>query len=342
MSFERVARILVFLALATSAPDRALADSVSLNTAETQYSRANQEREFPERISFDDCETNMDVTFRVTVQTTGTRNLQIWSGPEPCTADFVRDAPDCELLDEGDRGTGSFDLPLSAQTILRAQLAGESCADAAGRQGSPSARTLTLYFVFEDTTGRPSDVEGEGVSYPVTYDLLGPTAPTIRSAGAGEGRVSASWNVAEDTDVVGYRVCAAPADGSMMPGVGGGAGATGNPDCPSALLEGVQPPVESCGRTVGASAGSGDKSGLVDNEAYAVGVVGVDAVGNVGPLSAIECATPKEVSDFFEAYHQAGGKGGGGYCAMGRFGSGPLVWTCALGLALALYRRRFQ
>lgn len=74
---------------------------------------------------------------------------------------------------------------------------------------------------------------------------------------------------------------------------------------------------------------------------YAVAVAGVDRVGNSGPLSSVACGSPQPVDDFFELYRRAGGKGGGGFCAIGADPS--RAGLAALGVALlafALRRRR--
>lgn len=50
---------------------------------------------------------------------------------------------------------------------------------------------------------------------------------------------------------------------------------------------------------------------------YSIAVAGIDAVGNVGTLSMINCAKPQPIDDFYKLYREAGGKAGGGYCTAG-------------------------
>jgi len=93
-----------------------------------------------------------------------------------------------------------------------------------------------------------------------------------------------------------------------------------NPECPSLLLEGARPGADvlslRCGKT-GSIGGDGTTDNKLENgRLYAVAVAGIDAVGNHGPLSNIVCATPEEVTDFFEDYRASGGKGGGGFCSV--------------------------
>lgn len=74
----------------------------------------------------------------------------------------------------------------------------------------------------------------------------------------------------------------------------------------------------------------------------AVAIAAYDNVGNVGKLSNIVCATPEEVTDFFEAYKAAGGQAGGGcYCHLGRGEVSSLgLLAFALGLAGLVWRRK--
>lgn len=54
---------------------------------------------------------------------------------------------------------------------------------------------------------------------------------------------------------------------------------------------------------------------LANGTNYAVAVAGTDAYGNVGPLSTPICMTPEVTTDFWDAYKDAGGGAGGGFCS---------------------------
>jgi hypothetical protein len=97
-----------------------------------------------------------------------------------------------------------------------------------------------------------------------------------------------------------------------------------------------------CGSVDGLAATNGTVEGLINDVPYTVAVVAVDQVFNPGVISGQACATPIEVTDFFELYRQAGGTGGGGICSIG----GPRHRTPVLGAVLGgmaaacLLRRR--
>jgi MYXO-CTERM domain-containing protein len=100
-----------------------------------------------------------------------------------------------------------------------------------------------------------------------------------------------------------------------------------------------------CGEKYGASASEGIAATPLTGSTYVVAVVAIDAVENYGPISNIACAAPEEVTDFFDAYTAAGGKGGGGLCSCSLVG-GPaesslaLLMLFALGMSLARRRGR--
>jgi hypothetical protein len=73
---------------------------------------------------------------------------------------------------------------------------------------------------------------------------------------------------------------------------------------------------------------------------YGVSVAGFDTFRNYGELSERVCGTPEPVTGFFEAYRDAGGKGGGGFCSIGGGRAPALAGFAALSLlGLALRRR---
>jgi hypothetical protein len=133
------------------------------------------------------------------------------------------------------------------------------------------------------------------------------------------------------------------AAGSGTDGGSGTGGNGGNPNCPStALVPGDRPNgAYQCGSVTTKAGGPAEATGLVNGVVYAVAVAAVDTVGNSGPLSQVACGTPQPVNDFFELYRQAGGKGGGGFCALGADPKPGAAWLLGIALgALAIRRRR--
>jgi MYXO-CTERM domain-containing protein len=59
-----------------------------------------------------------------------------------------------------------------------------------------------------------------------------------------------------------------------------------------------------------------DITGLTNGTNYVVGVTAVDAFGNVGPISAVQCAQPAAVNDFWNTYQQDSKGAGAQGCAL--------------------------
>jgi hypothetical protein len=97
-----------------------------------------------------------------------------------------------------------------------------------------------------------------------------------------------------------------------------------------------------CGSAAGPRATSTTITGLTNFTKYEVAIGAVDAVGNVGPLTAGRCATPQPTVGFAENYHSAGGTAGGGFCAMGRVPPVSPGWRWAVlpALGALVWRRR--
>lgn len=134
----------------------------------------------------------------------------------------------------------------------------------------------------------------------------------------------------------------------------GGAGGTGGSDAGSTttqqscvtggpLTTGAVPDATyQCGSVAGRISHDGTADGLTNGVDYAVAIASVDQVGNVGKLSANQCATPVNVTDFFELYRLDGGKGGG-LCSFGppsrRMPLVPLS-VASLVIGVSMLRRR--
>jgi hypothetical protein len=82
--------------------------------------------------------------------------------------------------------------------------------------------------------------------------------------------------------------------------------------------------------------------GLINMVPYNVSVATTDTYRNVGVVSIPPvCAIPQPVTGFFEAYRNAGGAGGGGFCSFSLHRRpGLLLSVIGLGLCLVLRRRR--
>lgn len=123
-------------------------------------------------------------------------------------------------------------------------------------------------------------------------------------------------------------------------GTGGTAPVAECSSLPMELAQGEVPPTDLLRGT-----GTSDSilaEGLDEGE-WACGVAGTDTLGNPGVLSNVVCAVPKPVTDFFEAYRQAGGLAGGGFCQCSLPGADHehdwAAWAAAV-LALSLTVRR--
>ena len=203
-----------------------------------------------------------------------------------------------------------------------------------------ATRILHFYFVAGggSTYSPPLD-------YKVTYDLLGPGPPNSVKAGIGENLLVVSYEEATNAaEVSRYRAYAEPVDAPPIDGAGGEGGAfepgrTGN--CTSnVLIPGKPVPADIDVRgESNASTLQVEAKGLTNGVTYATAVAAVDTYFNSGNLSSLACATPEPVTGFFEAYRDAGGQAGGGFCAIGAGRSGFAVSTVAFALFGLLLRR---
>ena len=317
----------------TTAPARAATISVSNNfLIERSYDRPTDTQ--PLSISRRDCEENANVQFPVAVQASGLEPLEVWIGASACdTPDERGDPTQCRLIFTTEASTGTVLINISSQQIV-----GEGCE---GEQDATTPIERTLFFAFSDATGEPDTSQSD--TQTITYDMKAPVPPQFNELGGGDGQLIPRWDVVETSDLVGYRFYCEVSTTNGEVGAGGEGGA-GSAECPSSLQPDTVPDESLfCGRQAGQLASRGTISGLTNGQLYAVGITSTDLVGNVGLLSNVRCKEPEEVTDFYEAYTEAGGEGGGGFCALGRDRS-PNAFSLGMlaVLGLALGRRRNQ
>ncbi len=219
----------------------------------------------------------------------------------------------------------------------------------------------------------PSDSNVIG-TYPISYDVTPPDAPTDVVAGPGEGVAVVSWTypgslsttadggttTAAPPDLQGYWLLCDPPPGSaatdgglsdasaVLDGdeeEGDGVGGT----CGSSALSTIDPNDSEafaryrCSDLIGATANRGVAQGLTNGRGYRMAVVAQDLAGNRSTISvAGNCVTPVPITDFWEAYRAAGGQARPGACGVGvgRVGGAGAWIGVALGVALWARRRR--
>jgi hypothetical protein len=324
----------------------AQADTITVLDNYTIERSVERERdEEPQTISLKDCEENADVVFSLTVtQESGTRPMVVWVGPESCL-DLETRTELCHPAYAQEVGANNPTVTIPSALIVSED---ESCETEASSTTSVSA---TLTFAFEGDNGQP-DPDGSDTLV-IRYDVRPPEPPNFTSLGQGDGQLSAVWDPLEGEDVQGYKfycqssvTTQAEVDGGGLDerGAGGQGGADAG-GCATSMIPGERPPEDAffCGEQAGKTAGRGTVEGLTNDQVYTVGVLARDLVGNEGVLSNLLCQYPKEVTDFYEAYTQAGGTGGGGFCSLGhRSGASPWSALVLVGLALRWARRRRQ
>lgn len=331
-------------AVSWSAP--ALADSVVvLENYEIQRDYDRDSDEEPQTISLRDCEANFDVSYPLNVTvTSGSRQLDVWVGPVSCIDPDRLDDDDCRNVFSTEVNANNPNIRIPSQDIVGD--GGEDCESSKSGAGNATA---VLLFAFEGNNGEPESTGSYELN--MSYDTVPPDPPHATGLGQGDGQLSPKWEPLEDSDVTGYRFYCQESPTTQQevdsgnfdePGAGGQGGA-GSAGCETDMVPGERPPetAKFCGEQPGKSAGRGTADGLVNDRVYAVGVVAQDVVGNEGVVSNVLCQYPKEVTDFYEAYTAAGGKGGGGFCAVGH-GRQANPWSgfMLLGLALGWLRRR--
>ncbi len=215
-------------------------------------------------------------------------------------------------------------------------------------------RSLTFYLLVING----SDIDTSTTWTGTIADNTAPPPPNNPEAQSGDERLFLNWSVEtgqEDTDTLGFRFfCVEVADDVGLPAtntadddaVGGNGGAveTGATACVAdELIPGDIPNTDfACGSSLGRTSREGRTKILQNQQRYAIAIAGTDQIFNIGRLSELACGTPEEVTTFFEAYREAGGKGGGGFCQ-----SSPttptshlLLWLLSALGVLLMWRRK--
>jgi hypothetical protein len=191
---------------------------------------------------------------------------------------------------------------------------------------APTGETNLLHYKFYcSPIGEPPVATGAGT---------GGTAGTSGTAGSGADTGGADTGGADTGGTAGTA------------GTAGTTAAEVNTDCPSSVLVAGQPPPGEgfidCGEIAATGVTGGETEPVLLNDVkWVVAVATEDNVNNVGVLSNLACGVPKDTTGFFEAYGEAGGRAGGGFCAFAPAKHGGLATLVAFIIgACALVRRR--
>jgi hypothetical protein len=232
--------------------------------------------------------------------------------------------------------------------------------------------TRTLYYIIIDSSFNSKITTTP--SWAFKYDIKGPPPPTGITASPGDETIITSFTAPpNEPNLLNYRFYCSPKSSTPVTvggttstagtdaggtdaavggaeseddGTGGtsGSGVVTDPNCQSATLipgEDVPPGMSDCGRVgaVGAKGGETNPE-LINGEEFVIAVAAEDTVFNVGKLSNLACATPKDVRGFFESYRDAGGEAGGGYCSFAPARRGGTALLLAIGAGALVLRRR--
>ena len=322
----------------------------------TRSKSARPDSQYPLYVSYADCESSDAFTFPITATTTTSAQygdpiaLEVWltegTGTD-CRAQSARTGtpPACTMIATTPVTTEkNLNVVITSSSLANSISGVLNCEDSSA---STIAHEVRLYFLLirTGTAGEVQIPNADGSYWDKTQvDLLGPAAPTGLTAGVGDEVLIVNYDTTSAAkDTAGYVYFCD--DGTLSAGDAGetdaGSGyATGCPASPS-LSPGKVPPVTLA--TCGSSSGNGGPtSTLTNGVTYDVGVAAYDEIGNWGKLSAIVCASPQPIDDFFKLYRQAGGQAGGGYCSVGADGAGSALLMVAPFGALAAFaiRRR--
>ncbi len=318
--------------------------TVSVGTMVTLAPSTGRDNRPYNELNRQDCIADANLTFPILVTDTGSI-LEIWVGTG-CETKEGREKtePECwKVLSEEAKISTPQPYVVSVRSIVKrgavengVAVEAEVCDQASTSAG---AQPINVYFVSMSTDRTQLGF----ASWPLEYDLAAPAPPTDLRAGPGEAALVVSFEGAGTTDGDGYVAYCEPS--AVDPAGAAGTSAVGSGSCSSSsLVPGERAPdgLKDCGQSE-QLAPSIRAEGLVNGQGYTVALASKDKFGNVGALSELVCGTPADVTGFFEAYRQAGGQAGGGFCGFSppaRRGNALAVgWALALGAAAWLRRR---
>jgi hypothetical protein len=350
----------------------ARAQTITLSSSGVSHTIARDGYRVNTAINYADCRDEDAIQFSLSLASRGSYALEAWAG-SACDTESNRTNSSSTLCWKVYSAVPNTNYPVlsipvrsilygrtlasgSSSSTVDTSDAGTSTSSEPGvpdachdKTTSASAQTITVYFMFVD--GGES-AQGTITKWVATYKLVAPPPPDHVSAGVGEDLLIVDFSYDDansDTTINGYQFfcdpppgAAAAADAGVIPEDGGGA----LPSCTvsSRLVPGTRVTDElqqfRCGQA-SSTAASGMATGLVNYVAYNVAVAATDTFENVGELSPLGCQGPQPVTGFFEAYRNAGGEAGGGFCCFSRHRQAlPLV--SVLGLGGFLCSRRFR
>jgi hypothetical protein len=328
----------------------------------------------------EDCLKDATATFGVTFAATPNNAvLEVWSG-SGCDAYMNRSSTSstktCVQVVSGQLAPINQTITVHLRDMVAAYgTTGDQSIDQCDDSTTAGLQNRSLYFVVADPSSNATVSTGPNSKWDFSYDVKAPGPPTAVSAGSGDSSLVTSFTAPSgETNLRTYHFYCSligdpPADTGGTGGTGGGtdvsvagAGAasaggaasdadtdtdtaSSDPECTSSVLIPGKPAPDSaidCGSIGAQGAKGGETDPVLDNDVrYAVAVATEDTLGNIGVLSKLACNTPKDTTGFYEAYSEAGGRAGGGFCT---FRPAPRHAT-AMGLvvaaaACALWRRR--
>ncbi|MCH2108232.1 MAG: hypothetical protein MK135_02800 [Polyangiaceae bacterium] len=297
------------------------------------------------------------------------KTFEVWAtdGSANCTENEERQTNGrCWLVGRAESlnsGGLSIDTYVRPRAVVRGKptnngnLPSDEVLNEAGEEICNNGKYNQQSFNFYLLLAEGSDVIASDTWDNTTVDTVAPPPPSKVEVCAGDERLFLNWTIeteSEDNDTQGFTFYCEETDqgsggapafnsGCITSGTAGAAGSSGSELCPE--VEHITPgekPEEAyrCGTSTGKGSREGRTNKLKNGTEYVVAIASTDLVFNQSALSRVGCGIPQPVTTFFDAYTDAGGQGGGGFCGFDLTSrSSLLVISLSLGIGL-LYRRR--